>query len=277
MKLKKWIRAVYYSITQERVKLIASSLCGTPLRTHPGTVRSKADQDDAWFFYLAKHHEVIYDVGANVGYTALIAMVQNPDRDYFLIDPNPLALQKAQYNLMVNNLGFKARYYAAFVSDKNNETVKFYTLGAGAAGSMHSSHAASAASVNSFQEVSTVTLDYLLNYYGVRPDLVKIDVEGAETWVMNGANNLANETRCAFFIEMHDVESLSMEDATNKMITWAKSADYNVWYLKTGEILDSGTIVKDRGKCHLLILPSEKPFPEYLKGIAQGAKLPSVL
>ena len=139
---------------------------------------------------------------------------------------------------------------------------------------MHASHAESAAAVNSFKNVSTVTLDFLYSYYKLKPDFVKIDVEGAETLVMEGASKLATETQCTFFIEMHDVADLRMEDAANIMIDWAKNNAYKVWYLKTGEEIVSGEIVKERGKCHLLLLPKDKPYPEYLVGIKQNMPLP---
>ncbi|MEZ4882783.1 MAG: FkbM family methyltransferase [Flavobacteriaceae bacterium] len=277
MKFKKWLSGIYYSIKREDTKLKASSLCGVPLKTYNETIRATPDQDDAWFFHLAKHHKVIFDIGANIGYTALLAMIQDPDRDYVLVDPNPLALQKAQGNLLNNNLGFKARYYAAFVSDKPNQVVKFYTLGAGAAGSMHASHAESAAAVNSFKNVTTVTLDYLHSYYGLSPDLIKIDVEGAETLVMEGAKTLAKETKCTFFVEMHNVKDLGMEKATEIMIAWSKKMDYKVWYLKSGEELTSGAIVKKRGKCHILLMPKEEQYPHYLMGLQQNSPLPATI
>lgn len=247
MKIKKLLSGIYYSFKRDQNNFIGSQLCGVSLKTYPNSIRKKTDQDDAWFFELAKHHKTIYDIGANVGYTALLAMIQNPNREYILVDPNPVALQRAQGNLLANNLGFKSQYYSAFVSNTLNETVKFYTLGSGAAGSMHPSHAESAAAVNSFQNVSTVTLDYLYSYYALPPDLVKVDVEGAETLVMEGAKILAEETKCTFFIEMHNVKGLGMEEATNKMINWGRNNDYKVWYLKTGEELNSGEPVKTRG------------------------------
>lgn len=259
------------------MKFIPSTLCGVPLLTYEGTIRNKCDQDDAWFFQLAKHHNIIYDIGANIGYTALLAMIQNPDREYILVDPNPLALQKAQGNLLKNKLGFKARYYTAFVSDTLNEKIKFYTLGSGAAGSMHASHAQSAAAINASMEVSTVTLDYLYTYFGLKPDLVKIDVEGAETWVLEGARTLALDSKCTFFIEMHEIQGLGMKKATEKILVWSKEMGYKVWYLKTSEELTTGEPVKSRGKCHLLLLPKEKPYFSYLKGIAQNAPLPNTI
>lgn len=277
MKFKKFLSGIHYFTRRNDNKLRASSLCGAPLYTYKGTIRSKPDQDDTWFFHLARHHNVIFDIGANVGYTALLAMIQNPNKEYLLVDPNPLALEKAFGNLLNNNLGFKARYYSAFVSDKSNEEVKFYTLGSGAAGSMHASHAESAASIGAYKKVSTVTLDFLYTYFDLKPDLVKIDVEGAETLVMEGAKILAEETRCTFFIEMHKLEDLGMENATDIMIAWSKKMDYKVWYLKTGEELLSGKPLSTRGKCHLLLLPKEKSYFSYLKGINQNAPLPEII
>ena len=120
-------------------------------------------------------------------------------------------------------------------------------------------------------------MDYLYSYYGLRPDLVKIDVEGAETLVMEGAKTLAKETKCTFFVEMHNVKDLGMEKATEMMIAWSRKMDYRVWYLKTAEELISGEPVKTRGKYHLLLLPNEKPYFSYLKGIEQNAPLPKTI
>ncbi|PHS62079.1 MAG: hypothetical protein COB12_11170 [Flavobacterium sp.] len=275
MKIKKLLSGLKYLIKSDNKKLIESNLCGVKLLTINGTIRKKTDQDDAWFYYLAKHHEVIFDIGANIGYTALLAMIQNPSREYLLVDPNPLALNDANKNLISNNLGAKAYYFNSFISDTNDYEVKFFTLGSGAAGSMFSSHAESASAVNSFINVTTKTLDFLYQFYNKKPDLVKIDVEGAETLVMEGAYKLAENTKCTFFIEMHNEESIPMKMGGEKMIEWCKKADYKAWYLKTGEeLIDSETIAK-RGKCHLLLLPKEKQYPKYLLGIEQNAQLPS--
>lgn len=277
MKIKKILSGFKYKMMHRDSGLVSSGLCGFNLKVFRGTIRKKVDQDDAWFFYLAQHHNIIFDIGCNVGYTALLAMVQNPSRPYLLVDPNPTALNQAQLNLISNNLGYKAHYFSGFVSDRQNEVVKFYTIGAGAAGSMYASHAESAAMVNSFMPVRTVTLDFLYQYYNMKPDLVKIDVEGAETLVMNGATILAKETQCAFFVEMHSVENLKMEKAGQLMIDWCKANQYKAWYLKDAVELISADMIKRRGKCHLLLLPERKKYPEYLKNIPQGAPLPSTI
>lgn len=274
MNLKKTIKGLSYIFSNKNIKFDKTMLCGVPLMLIKGTVRKNPDQDDAWWFYLAKHHKVIYDIGCNIGYTALLALIQDSNKQMVLVDPNPKALQQAAMNIINNGLGNRTQYFTAFVSNKLDETIKFYTIGSGAAGSMHASHAETAASINSFMEVKTVTLDYLYSFYDVKPDLVKIDVEGAETLVMQAAKKLAKDTKCCFFIEMHNVENLGMEAAGQLMLDWCEEVDYKVWYLKTGEHLQTAETIKNRGKCHLLLLPKEKNYPEYLKPIAQNNPLP---
>ena len=277
MQIKRLLKKIYYSVKPPNTSFINIKICGIPLRLLAGTVREQEDQDDAWWFYLAKNHNTIFDIGCNIGYTALLALIQDQNKQIVLVDPNPEALQKAATNLIQNGLANKAHFMAAFVGDKLDDTVKFYTVGSGAAGSMYASHAETASAMNSFMEVKTVTLDYMYDFYDTKPDLVKIDVEGAETLVMKAATKLAKETKCTFFIEMHNVEGLGMEAAGDLMIQWCRAHNYKAWYLKTGDVLSSGKAIATRGKCHLLLMPKEKSYPDYLKGVAQNAALPDTI
>ena len=274
MNFKNVIKRLYYSLKSKQANFVEAELCGAALHVLPGTIRTKVDQDDAWWFYLSEKHNTIFDVGCNIGYTALLALIQNPKKQIVLVDPNPVALQNAALNVINNRLGSRVQYLTAFVGDKLDDTVKFYTVGSGAAGSMYASHAETASAMNSFMEVNTVTLDYMYEYYGIKPDLVKIDVEGAETLVMKAATKLAKETNCTFFIEMHNVEGLGMEAAGDLMVQWCNDNNYKAWYLKTEEAITSGKAIATRGKCHLLLLPEGSLYPNYLKGVAQNSPLP---
>jgi FkbM family methyltransferase len=277
MRIKNIVKALFYKVKGQDQKFVSKQLSGFPLKVVPGTIREKVDQEDAWWFYLAKHHAVIFDIGCNIGYTALLALIQNPDRQIVLVDPNAKALGIAAVNIIENGIGQQAHYFSAFVGNKVDDDVKFYTIGSGAAGSMHPSHAQTASAMNSFISVKTVTLDYLYHYYAIKPDLVKIDVEGAETLVMEATKVMAKESQCSFFIEMHDVVDLGMEAAGQIMIDWCEEQAYKAWYLKTGEELISAETIKTRGKCHLLLMPKEKSYPDYLKGVEQNAALPDTI
>ena len=274
MNLKGKLKKLTLGIADKKSTYENRTICGVSLRVMPNTTRNKEDQDDCWWFYLTKNHKVIYDIGCNAGYSAIIALIQDPLKKIILVDPNPSALKKAAQNLIENGLSNNAQYVSAFVGKELDSKVKFYTVGAGAAGSMHASHAKTAAAVNSFMEVSTITLDHMLSFYKVIPDLVKIDVEGAETLVMQSAKKLANQSKCTFFIEMHNVEDFGMEAAAESMLKWCEEMDYKAWYPTTGKALMNAKEIKDRGKCHLLLLPKNQEYPDYLKGIPVYAPLP---
>src|SRR5262249_15930416 len=52
-------------------------------------------------------------------------------------------------------------------------------------------------------QVSSVTLDRFCVERGIRPDVVKIDVEGAELLILKGTRELLQKERFLIFCEVH--------------------------------------------------------------------------
>lgn len=273
LKVLSGIKARYFGNTD---KIIRGQLLGVPLRVVNGTIH-KEDYDDAWLFYLAKHSKIFFDLGCNIGKTSLMVGLSRNLQRLVLVDPNPEAIACASKNLILNDLASNCSFYTAFVGSEQGERVKFYTVGVGSAGSIFASHAETARLINSFYFVNTVTLDHLVNYYDLIPDLVKIDVEGAEMLVLAGASNMAKHHRTRFFIEMHVTEECSMEENANAVVEWAKTNGYKVYYLKNGIEIFNGSVLAKRGRCHLLLQPKSWDYPDYLKGVYEGAPLPKAL
>ena len=242
------------------------------LKVLKGTIRTIPDKDDAWLFELARHHKVIFDVGSNIGQAAMLMLYHDNVDKIVLIDPNPKALSYAAENMIMNNLSHKAHFIPAFISDRAGETVELYTVGVGAAGSKFKGFAKTASKMDSHFSVNTVTLDSLSESLVLYPDLVKIDVEGAEWEVLQGAIRLATEIRPVFFVEMHSGLELSIGNNTERILDWCSQVGYRAWYLKTKEPLSFESI-KNRGRYHALLLPEERDFPEYLKTISEGSDI----
>lgn len=238
-----------------------------------GTIRKTPDQDDAWLYkLLGDGVETYLDIGANTGQTTLMGLVQG-DKKVILVDPNPEALSLASQNIILNRLGAKVSYYCGFAGEVTRDKVKFFTVGAGAAGSMYPSHAKTAARKNEFYYVDTVSVDYLVSFYDVNPDFVKVDVEGAELKVLKGAKKLATENQTRFFVEMHALEEQSMAENAQGVLSWCREVGYRAFYLKLHEELKSPETIAHRGKCHLLLLPKNNEYPEFLRKIKQGEKI----
>lgn len=66
---------------------------------------------------------------------------------------------------------------------------------------MQSGHRSQAGGIRYVQHVPTLTLDSMLDRF-TPPDVVKIDVEGAEKLVLAGSDRLLSEVRPRFYIEV---------------------------------------------------------------------------
>ncbi|KAA3663535.1 MAG: FkbM family methyltransferase [Chloroflexi bacterium] len=255
---------------------VHTTLLNKQLNVIKGTIPPDPDYDTAWSLAMAHHAKIVFDVGANIGQSALTILCVPTVEKIVLIDPNPRALGQAAENLFLNNLANNAIFVPAFAADRENETVKFWTVDNGAAGSMFANHAQSAKQLNRSSNVPTITLDSLSDHYGLMPDYIKVDVEGAESLVLAGAVQIAQKQTCQFLVEMHSNHDLTMRDNAAKIINWCRSNAYRAWYLKEHCLLEDPALIAHRGRCHLLLLPEKRPFPPYLKTIEQGAPLTSV-
>jgi len=170
---------------------VHGELAAHPLVVRDGTIRRDADYDDAWLYASLRHAKHVIDVGANIGQSALLALVCPNVERVVLVEANWQALSVAAENIIRNHFAPRAQFIEAFASDVSDATVDFWTVGTGAAGSMFAGHAVSAArSKNNVVQVPTVTLDDIVSRLALDPDLIKIDVEGAEWPVLQGFADL---------------------------------------------------------------------------------------
>lgn len=235
-----------------------------------GTINKKPDKDDAWWYALALNHDVIFDIGCNVGTSSLMACWQQPSKTILLADPNPRALQVAAECLECNGMAANKTYICAFVGAQAGEEVKFYSLGTGSAGSMFGSHADSAKAVNAHYRVPTTTLDAIVAERQLLPTLVKIDVEAAESYVLQGATALATHRQTVFIVEMHGPAEMPMERNAALVLDWCNGHGYTAYYMKEHIPLQSPGQIAHRGRCHLLLLPDDMHYPAYLEDIREG-------
>lgn len=249
-------------------------LLGRELEVRWGTIRPEVDYDDAWLYACLQHAKVVFDVGANVGGSALLGLLCPNVEQVVLVEANLDALAVAAQNLIRNNLSERARFVGAFADEEADRTVEFWTVGTGAAGSMYQGAAVTAARHRSATSVPTTTLDDLAARYDVIPDFVKIDVEGAEGKVLRGARQLSRHMQSRFLVEMHSPPELPMEKNAEQVLSWAAELGYAAWYLSEAVKLETPSTIAHRGRCHLLLQPESWPYPDWLRGIKQSTPLP---
>ena len=249
-------------------------IAGHKVTIRSGSYPAEPDYDYAWQVALAQDARVVFDIGANQGQTALNVLLGGGVGCLVLVEANPEALATAAENLIRNGLSSKVRFISAFLSDTCGEELELFVVGSGAAGSRFRSHSTTAAQSGSHIAVWTLTMDHLVEEQGISPDLVIIDVEGAEHSVLMGARKTIALSRPRILVEMHSPEEIGgMSENAQRVLSWCKKSEYRAWYLAEGAELLEVVQLAHRGRCHLLLQTAELGFPEILRGIEQGASV----
>jgi len=91
--------------------------------------------------------------------------------------------------------------------------------------------------------------------------------------VLQGSRQLVTECRPWIIVEMHHQSELPMIENARQLLGWCQDVKYQAYYLKEHEPLVTTDQIAHRGRCHVLLLPSNDEYPEWLKEIPQGAPI----
>ena len=174
-----------------------------------------------------KNRIVFYDVGANIGSHSIA--LSNIFKNKILIrafEAQSTIYQMFNQSIKINNLNNIEVYHNA-VSDKNDEIIridlpdysKHNNFGAlELFKPFQNSDNADMQKSGIFEDVKTIKLDI----FDEEVDVIKIDVEGMESLVLKGSNNLIVNHRPFLFIELLKSK---LEDVTE----FFKGKDYNIY------------------------------------------------
>lgn len=146
------------------------------------------------FAKLVQPGDVVYDVGANVGYYSLIAAhLAGPAGRVYAFEPVPRNVAYLSRHLEMNAVANTTILEVAVAARAG--MARFDASGEPSMGSLNPSGTL---------HVKTVVLDDLLAMSAVEPPtLVKIDVEGAELSVLQGATHILRRYRPLILLATH--------------------------------------------------------------------------
>jgi FkbM family methyltransferase len=142
---------------------------------------------------------VVVDVGANIGYyTLLAARAVGPEGAVVAFEPDPVNFKLLSRNVASNGLADRVALVQCAVADRNGTVTLFHDRDNFGAHSFAEKNLVRAGSV----EVSCSTLAEALGEQGLDyVDLLKVDVQGAEGLVFEGAKKVLAYNRIRIFME----------------------------------------------------------------------------
>ena len=135
--------------------------------------------------HIAKPGMMVFDIGANIGYYALMELgLIGPEGRMLAIEPSPSNIALLHRNLALNGEGDRITVLEGAVSDRPG-TASFHLSAHSNLGTFHAD--GSAAHMLSGEQISvrTYTVPELAAEHGA-PDLIRMDVEGHEVEVIRG-------------------------------------------------------------------------------------------
>lgn len=156
----------------------------------------------AYFSRMVKEGQVVFDVGANVGYyTILGAKLVGMQGKVFAFEPLARNIAYLHRHVSLNRLS-NVSIIPCACSDKI-EVAAFYPEENAAVGHLESTSDKPFTAGSKITLVPTLTLDAVSNKLSVWPDILKIDVEGAELSVLKGAKNILSNYKPTIFLSVH--------------------------------------------------------------------------
>ncbi len=147
-----------------------------------------------------KSGDIVIDVGANIGYYTLIfaKLVGNTGK-VIAFEPEPKNFELLKKNIAVNKLS-NVILEQKIVSD-NNKRTKLFLANSGIVGH----HINTTKNNQNFIEVDSITLDDYLDKNNLtnKINFLKIDVEGAEMKVLEGAKTILQNQNLKIFTEFN--------------------------------------------------------------------------
>jgi FkbM family methyltransferase len=203
---KKWLfgrRGEPYRIGDKTLRFVPGT---RPVRLRYQTAQNGVNRFDAlqlaWLLTNLRAGDFAIDVGANTGQCAIVMAERCGDAGRVIaFEPNPHARQLLDRNFELNPSVKRATVESLACADVAGQEVEMYDNG-NTSNSALVRFSDEAVSGGSFR-VRTTTLDgYLAERHVPEPRCVKIDTEGAEIRILQGAQNLLS-SKAAILCELH--------------------------------------------------------------------------
>jgi FkbM family methyltransferase len=182
---------------------------------------------------------VVLDIGANIGYYTLIAARKvGVEGRVYAFEPELANFELLRKNVKLNNYRNVVLEKKA-VSNKNG-TSKLYVDHTSTGG-----HSLTQKSNMSIQ-VETVTVDSYFEKME-RIDLIKMDIEGAETLVIQGMSDVLNKNKHLKIIMEFDIKAIKHAGFTLRQLTEPLfNQGFRAYVIESGEKIDALSSLKDR-------------------------------
>jgi len=183
---------------------------------------------------------VYFDVGANIGLMAIPMLKADPNCTVVSFEPSPNTLPYLEKTRDGSSMTDRWTVIGEALSDSNG-TADFH-INAAADGAFDGLRATNRLGPQSSVRVGATTLDTVWNELG-QPEvsLIKVDVEGGELAVLNGATQCIEKNRPHILLEWSKENLGLLGDEVSDILGFASNLDYLIFTARTRTPINNAT------------------------------------
>ncbi len=179
------------------------------------------------------------DIGTNLGWYTCLACTHMPNGTIYGFEMDDLTFSLLKKNIAINNCN-NVEVHNMAVSDSAGEVSYEREINRpNPSFSMNTS--ATDKSSGRFVSINSIALDDFLESKELNPDVVKIDVEGAEMLVLKGMIQTIKQFKPTLFLEIHPQNILNFKTSTSEIISFLLENNYNVFEIDDMRSHESNT------------------------------------
>ena|ERR1700733_10656656 len=197
--LRKLFRAFYYTVYGAKGKKIKINSETYTVSAHVARgINNTIDEVPLKLLInLASNADVLFDIGGNIGVIAMILSGKmKKDSVVYSFEPAPLSFKYLADTARVQKGNAKIIPVNYAVGNNNNKL--YFTND----GNSCTNHIASADEPNVIS-IDCITIDSYCAKNKVIPQVIKIDIEGAEYWALEGMQQTLKNNNCKVLVEIH--------------------------------------------------------------------------
>lgn len=183
---------------------------------------------DLFYRHVNPTRDVI-DVGANVGFFTVGAAKRLTTGRVLAAEPTAAAFERLSRNVLQNNVATKVVLFNGLVSDTEGQLGINSVIGMEEYSSMGPlTHPSISGTKSATFVVPAMRLDDLVDRHGLKPGLIKVDVEGAEHLVFAGAVETLKRDRPFVISELSDPLLRNLGGSATGVIAFFENLGYRV-------------------------------------------------
>ena len=209
-----------------------------------GSKENEVFEEMQAFLKLTGNKNFLLDIGALYGVFSLVFTCNNPKKIAYAIEPSPEPFQVLKRHIKINPKLHIKPFKIAMGSHEGKLRMKYEW--------QHLVVISKDEVLPNSVEAKVVKLDDFVKTNNIFPDVLKIDTEGSEFYILEGGKNFLKKYGPLIHLEVHAEWLKKLDVSIEQLVDLLHSLEYKIYDLKFNLIKDPVFVLSNKPYCRVI-------------------------